>query len=111
MTPEEFNNYSKEEQELIFLEMCKLYTIIETNPIGIEELLMFAEWQRVIAKWGHGLKDFLSGVYPHKALLDLNQNDCLSEFDYNNEINRIKKLSNEALNFVAYWNRVVHQQY
>lgn len=105
MTPEEFQNYCAEDQKLIMLEMCDLYNIVANYPVNIEELKIFAEWHRLIGKWGDRLEDFLIGIYPFQALEDLKEN-------FNKEgFNRVIKLSDEALNFVTFWNRIVHQQY
>lgn len=62
MNKNDFKNQSKETQETLLTNMCKLQTIIFDYPISYAELKIFAEWHSKTALYGNVLKNYLEKI-------------------------------------------------
>lgn len=92
MKLEEFNNLNETDKNTAIEEMLKLYSLITNYPSNIEDLKAFVEWQLPMGKFGEDMKNLLVGVYPTDTT------------NYTNE--QLLDLSNKALDFVTYWNKI-----
>lgn len=121
MDLERFNSYDEKTKQELLEEMLRLYTIIETHPVGIEELEIFADWHMSLGKLGQELKDLLIGIHPwneftYTESYNVNTKESKvisSNIDkYKDVKERVKliRLSDEALRFVKFWNGEVHRR-
>ena len=101
MDKKEFENLGVQDKEIIFNEMLELVTLIYENPVSIEELKIFTEWHKYIAKFSNDLYRFLIGVYPYPELNKQPSKEVLTE---------LLKCSNEALKLVSFWNNQIKKQ-
>ena len=58
----DFKNQSKETQEILLTDMCKLQTLVFDYPVSYTELKIFAEWHSKTALYGNDLKNCLEKI-------------------------------------------------
>ena len=90
-----FKSLCKEDQEIVFDEMYKLYNLMSDHPITYEDLKICAEWISWIGCHGKGLEKRLNGFYPGKWL-----NEDV-------DIEKAIAYSDEAVRFVTQWNKIL----
>jgi hypothetical protein len=98
MNKERFNELCEEDKELVFNEMCELYSLIENYPINIDDLKIFTEWHQHIRRWGKQLYNLLIGMYPYP---ELNKNPNKEKLE------ELLKYSNNVVDLVNFWNRQI----
>ncbi len=99
MNKAEFYSLNEKERNIVLDDALELLTLVERNPVGVEEMRIFAEWQ--FPKWGNDLKSFLTGLYPW---YEFNQAKT------NTERENVLQKSNTALSLVRFWNKAVNNR-
>lgn len=94
MNRERFNALTKEEQNIVFDEMCEMYKLVTHYAPGVEEYRIFAEWATRMGRFGEDMRQFLLGIYPPAAM------DIDSPSD-------ILLYSERSLAFVKQWNDIL----